>query len=359
MWPAASSNAPLKIGNVMHAVCLLGDAALVEQRLETLLSQWLTPTGRMVDAHTFHCGEVALTEALDCARLLPMGGRCRVVILRGVEHLSDEEAQRLEAYLQAPAATGRLVMLGTDQTSAALRKRLAAHCTVEQLELEARPARTRWIRDRLAAHGQSLAPDAMTVLEQLLEQETPGDVAQLLDQLSLYAGDRAVIDRALVERLTHPVTPSTVFELVDAIGRGDVGTALRLVHTHATDIRRILELIGLLGWHLRRLWMGRLRLDGGISLGVAARELGIPRHAQEHWEAQVRRWDQPALQQAARVLLQADAALKRGGSEPRVLLELIVIMLARLPDGELAATSSGPRHSGAAPLWSSPGQSAA
>src|SRR3990167_1471650 len=93
----------LKGGDMSSAaLCLLGDAMLVEQRLMTLLEQWLTAASRQVDHHTFWCGETSLAEVLESVRLVPMAGAQRVVVLRGVERLAEEDAQRLAAYLQAP-----------------------------------------------------------------------------------------------------------------------------------------------------------------------------------------------------------------------------------------------------------------
>ena len=171
-----------------------------------------------------------------------------------------------------------------------------------------------------------------------------------LEQLSLYTADREVIDRAVVEHLAHAVTPSTVFDLADAVGRGETGRALRLLAAHTADARRLPELIGVLGWHVRRLWLGRLRIDAGAPLVVVARELKVPRSAVERWGAQVKRWHASALREAARVLLEADVHLKRGASHPRLLVEHLVIRLATLPDGETGATSAGQPYSHAGSL---------
>ena len=162
---------------------------------------------------------------------------------------------------------------------------------------------------------------------------TASEALQQLEQLSLYAADVRTIDRAAVEQWSRAITPSTVFDLADAIGRGDARESLRLLAVHAADARRLPELLGVLLWSLRRCWLGRRRLDEGAPLHEVARELKVPRSAASRWEDQVRRWQTPWLREAARLLLEADLRLKRGASHPVLLVELLVLRLATLPDG--------------------------
>jgi len=331
------------------ARCLVGPAALVSQRLASLLDQWLTPASRCVDYHTFQQGQCPLTDVLDELRLLPMAGPCRVVVLRGIERAIEEELLLLEHALAAPAPTGRLLLIGDDTTPPALLRRLADHhCVVEQLRLETSRDRLQWAANQLAAHGQSLEEDARPAIEDWLRDDAEVATAdQRLEQLSLYAGERRTISRAMVERLVQVVTPSTVFAWAEAVGSGEVGLALQSVTAHAADAHRVPELIGVLGWQFRRLWTARLRLEAGAPLRAIARDLRIPPRAYDRWSAQVQRWTVAALREAAQLLLNADRQVKRGEGEPRLLLELLVARLATVPDARRAVTSSGRPHSDA------------
>lgn len=278
----------MRIGNEALIVCLAGPTAAVTPRLHEVLAAWLTPASRLVDYHAFHAGECPIREALDHARLFPMAGTCRVVVLRAIERLVAEEVELLEAYGAAPSPTGRLVLVGDETTSRELLQRLSAHgYAVEQLRLPPSPD------DRL---------------------------------------------------------PPTVFELADAVGAGQSGRALVLASLHAGDGRRIPDVVGALGWHLRRLWLARQRYDAGVSLPVVAREARIPPRAASRWIAQVQRWRLESLSAAAQLLLRMDARLKRGEGEPALLLEMLVLQLTTLPDERTTVTSSARLPSHAAPL---------
>lgn len=344
--------------HVSAVMCVIGPAPLVDQRLAALADQWLSPAARAVDYHALHYGECAVRDALDAARCAPMMGERRVVVVRGIEQLTPADAQLLEQYAKQPAASGQVLLLGSEATPQALLARLSAQgCAVERLQLESAQERRQWVRDRLAAHGQTLAPDAASAIEQLFgDDQATAELQQQLEQLSLYAGDRRTIDRAMVDDLLHAATPGTVFELADAVGNGEVGAALRLAAASAENARRLPELVGLLAWHLRRVWMGRLRVDAGMPLSAAARELKIPQRAWERWSAQVRRWEQPALRAASRLLLETDLRLKRGAAHPHAWLDALIVTLATLPDGGTAVISSARPYSGAGSLSPAPDQ---
>jgi len=282
-----------------------------------------------------------------------------VVVVRGVDAMADEDWSVLEAYVPAPAAMGRLVLTAEPNVSAAVRQRFAKLLTVEELTLETPQQRAAWVRSQLADHQQACSPQAFTMLQQHLDlKDNPSQALQVLEQISLYAGEQQRIMEEAVAAFVRPTVTGTGFALADAIGAGETAEALRLLTAQLPDPRRAPEVVGLLVWHLRRVWLGRVRLESGVPPAVAARELGVPRLAAERWSAQVRRWSLPALGRAVRLLLDVDARLKRGESHPRLALELAVLQLLRVPDEQPSEISCATPRWDAESLSLSPDQSA-
>ncbi len=340
-------------------VALIGPVPLVEPRLQQLLEEWLSPTQRAVDCQTFRLGECALPAIVETLRQLPMAGAVRVVVLRGIEDLTAEDAARLAEALRTPVPTGRLVLVATHALPAGLRAACTAVGHIEEWTVETPAEKARVVRDFFTQRSQRLTPEAVQrILRAWSDEVEPAHIVGWLEQLSLYAGTQQMIGGELVERFTPVISEGTVFELVEAIGAGAVDRALQLVATQAREAWRVPDWLGFLGWHFRRLWRARVRLEAGQPPAAIARELRLPRRVEDAWMAQVRRWSLTALRAASDLLLEMDTRVKRGRGEPQRLFEETIVTLATVPDAMRDATSSARPYSGAESLCLALDQSA-
>ena len=57
-----------------------------------------------------------------------------------------------------------------------------------------------------------------------------------------------------LEKLIGISLEASTFELADAVGLKKCSLALKLLGRLSCEAREPLEIIGVLGWHLRRLW---------------------------------------------------------------------------------------------------------
>ena len=81
----------------------------------------------------------------------------------------------------------------------------------------------------LRPSGKKLARDAEAELKQRLGDDLRLIAAELT-KLAVYAGERALISRADVEAIVAPVREEEFFALGEAVGEGDLGSALQLFH---------------------------------------------------------------------------------------------------------------------------------
>lgn len=81
----------------------------------------------------------------------------------------------------------------------------------------------------LRPHGKKLARDAELELKQRLGDDLRLIAAEL-EKLALHAGERPLVSRADVEAVVAPVREEEFFALGEAIGEGDLGSAVRLFH---------------------------------------------------------------------------------------------------------------------------------
>src|SRR5438445_11742487 len=81
----------------------------------------------------------------------------------------------------------------------------------------------------LRPQGKKLARDAELELKQRLGDDLRLIAAEL-EKLASYAGERALISRTDVEAVVAPVREEEFFALGEAVGEGDLGSALQLFH---------------------------------------------------------------------------------------------------------------------------------
>jgi DNA polymerase-3 subunit delta len=275
------------------------------------------------NVHSFHGVEATSQASRDtmmsaivaAARTLPMMAPRRVVLVHDAERLlsprkgRDEEtaepertgrrpraispAEELEAYIERPEPLATVVFAaGALDASRRLVKLLRKHAEVVTCGvLDSPQEAARWIQQRLAQDGLGIDQKAVGVLIQMTGLDQ-GRIRAELDKLALYAaGERQVTVAHVRDVVTPPNEPGEDFALGRAIWNGDAPTALREVGAALDTGAQPPMVLGQI-----RAATIRLKPDARARRGLDA-------------------------------VFQTDLALKSSGSEPRYLLERLVVEL--------------------------------
>lgn len=117
------------------------------------------------------------------------------------------------------------------------------------------------------------------------------------------------------------------FALTDALGRGDVGEALRAVHEQLMTGREPHELVALAAWQVNR-WLGvRRLLDAGYSGGRIAAALSLKDWQVQRLQGEVARRTVEQLQDLLAACWQLDRDLKTGQAIALPGLEQLIVSL--------------------------------
>jgi len=242
-----------------------------------------------------------LSEVLDALRTPPFLSSRRLVIVREADSFVTAHRQQLEAYLNAPAPTGSL-MLVVDSWQASTR--LARLCrNVGEVADCSSPAESElpeWIAAAVGARGKRMADEAVDLLAEWIGADL-GRLDSEIEKLALYVGTRRLISTEDVEAVVMATAGAAPFALARAIQAGDAAEALELMAKTLTRRGEEFRVLGLLGWQLRRqrtgAWRARRRTGRGGGLS-----------------AQFRR------------VLYTDLAMKTG-ADPRTAMQLLVTRL--------------------------------
>ncbi|MFC1656406.1 DNA polymerase III subunit delta [Patescibacteria group bacterium] len=187
-----------------------------------------------------------------------------------------------------------------------------------------------WIRDRFGKYNGTATPDQIEQIAII----TDGDLGQankLIEKLSIYylGKDGWLADKEVFENLVGHDVAGTIFTLIEAIAGGQSKKAYSLLHKLTSAGENELYILSMITYQFRKLILTRALLDEGASKQKIAREAGIPFFNLDSTIATARKYSMDKLKKIYSKLLDAEISIKTGRTEPSVLLDLLVLALAK------------------------------
>lgn len=270
-------------------------------------------------------------EVLQACRSLGLFARRQVVVARGAEVLDRKDADReaLADYANAPEPATTLVLKATklNGNSSLVRraKKTGRVFTFEPLKSWQVPA---WLMEEARRLGHPIEQATARLVADLTGTGLL-ELRLVMDQLSLYVGAGRPITREDVETLLASTRAHSVFELIDAVAEKSPAAALRHLHSMLEQREPALRILTMLIRHVRQLWQVAEARAKGESQADLAKRLGLHEFVlKKLWQA-APRFDERFLLGAFERLFRADLALKSSGLDDALVLERLVLDLAR------------------------------
>ena len=201
-----------------------------------------------------------------------------------------------------------------------------AGAVVELSSPKAKDARI-WITDKLTQLDKKMAADAMDYYLGVLSMMPKISVAMIhneLEKISLFAGSRSTITRRDLDEIMASVPEVNVFEMTEALSRKDIRTALGLLQSQLSCGEHPIKILGLLAFHVRRLWQIKDMADAGKDARDAAEALKIHSFIAERLFRQSKSFSSEQLKHTMLELANADKALKSGRANGSVLEKIMI-----------------------------------
>ncbi len=267
-------------------------------------------------------------ELFDELRTPPFLAPRRLVVVEDAATFAANARDALVAYLEKPSKTGSLVLVieklpRNERLGIAVRRAgLAVVCEPpREYELP------RWITARAREHSKRVDPDAARRLAECVGVNLP-ILDQSLAKLALYIGSRDTITRPDVDALVEDLPVTTVFKLTDAVGTKEPAKALRVLDVLLAQNSEPPYIISMVRWALERLISARTLLDLGHPPEAIAKALHMkPGYFLDQTLSHARRRTRRELLRGFSLLLQADLDTKSSPTDPRHVLEHLLIRL--------------------------------
>ncbi|HEX3032209.1 MAG TPA: DNA polymerase III subunit delta [Bacillota bacterium] len=183
-----------------------------------------------------------------------------------------------------------------------------------------------WVTRRVERLGGKISRQAASFFTM-----AAGNSLNLLDQeiakLLTYLGDQPQIEVHHVEDLVTKQKDITVFQLVDAVTEKRFTEAMDLVHELLFQGETPILIVSLLARQFRLIWLTGQYFSRGYSEKQVAANLQVPSFVVGKCVRQARHFREEELEQAFRVLVEADYKMKSGQQEQKVALEMAIIAL--------------------------------
>ena len=247
----------------------------------------------------------------------------RLVVVDQVERWKAADLKALEAYLNGPAPTTVLALVGDEiKRDSALAKAVAKSGEVLLYDLPKRGRKAdlpRWVEGQLKERGIVIDHEAARALVDLVGDNVT-ELATEVDKLATWPAGNRIGEREILE-LVPARAETPPFDLTDAWGRRDAAAAVaaseRIVERSGDATRDVLlRVTGLLTAHVGRVRDCR-RLDAeGVPPAAAAERLKRNRFYVQKLYEQAGNFSDDELDEAIVRLAQLDLALKGGSKLP-------------------------------------------
>jgi DNA polymerase III subunit delta len=256
----------------------------------------------------------------------------RLVVVEDVIYFQDGQTAEVEPfldYLANPNPTTCLLFIAESVHRG--RKLYKAFVKTGEIIEFCAPKRPQewlvWVQSELKAREKSMNTQVASQFIEWTGHHT-GVLSQELDKLIVFVGERQKITWEDIKAITPQSIEMSIFDLLDAVARRSTAKALQALR----EVLRKEPALKVLGMLVRqvRLLLGcnSLRWHGG-NVGEVPSVLGIsPYEAQKVWQQSVR-LSTEQLSKALTECLNTDLALKTGGGDPGLLLEIMIIKFCR------------------------------
>jgi len=262
------------------------------------------------------------------ANMMPLLGGRRLILVKRASRLIESEAS-LQAYVENPNPATVLV-LDLDKKPDGRRKGwkdIEKSAVVVVCDAPDPWELSDWVAEEGRARGLKLGREEI----RYLVTEVGSDLRRLsneLEKLSLYAsGDR--LDLKTMAEVFGRGRAQSVFKFTDAVASGDAGSALRQLGRLLEEGEPPLRILALLDRLVGQLRIAKDAQASGRKDSSLAGLLGAPPSAAKAIGESARRLSREFLRRAVDALADTDRLLKSSRLPHRVVMEGLVLELAR------------------------------
>ncbi|MBR2421724.1 MAG: DNA polymerase III subunit delta [Oscillospiraceae bacterium] len=276
-----------------------------------------------------------IRQFADCVENLPMMADSTMVVVDEIDVFKMNESDRekiVEILADIPeyctvVFTYETTTFKPDKRMKKLWDAINEHGLLVEFAKQNQRDLITWITRHFAAAGKRIHPDLCAYLIDI----TDGTMTSLSGEISKIAAYSGAdeIRKSDIDAVTEPVLDAVVFQMTDLLSQGDYGKALVKLQQLLKMQQEPLAILGAIGGHFRRMATARTLLDNGKTSSELMRLCGLQDYPARKTMSAAGRFGAGFYAKAAELVLESDRQMKTSFDDPKRILEILIMDLAR------------------------------
>jgi len=253
-----------------------------------------------LNLRTFHADTDSIEDVIAYARTLPFASRNRIAVIKNTDAFLKKDLEPLLEYFKNPSKhTTVIIDCDEDPGSTILWEHIKKNVKIMRFDNRDRDTFEKWIQQRIKQLDKKISREAVVLFKELVGSEDFILAENELDKVVAFIGVREDITREDIELLVGRKADEDIFKLVNTISQKMVKESLDIISDLLLRKIRPYEIIGLLGWHFRKMY----------------------------FQSTYARMSKSELRNSIGLLLSTDRDIKRSRIDPKIALEIAVVKL--------------------------------
>lgn len=300
------------------------ESVLADRTISEILSRATGAVVTQLDSNEIELG--VITDALAPS----LFGDARVVVIREIQELTQEESEEISSYLENSDEGVHLVLWhkGGVKGKALLDKVKKANPLIVSADAIKKDGdKAEFVKNEFTRHGRKVSQGAIQALVDALGSDMR-ELAGACSQLGADVEASKTIDEKDVEKFQQGRIETTGYDVADAVLEGKVEAALiSLRQALATGVDPVL-IVSALASSIRT--MAKVSsLPRNANSFQAASSLGLPPWQIDKARRQLSGWNPNSLSAAVIALADCDSDIKGASADPIYALERTVLSISR------------------------------
>ncbi|MFO1443393.1 DNA polymerase III subunit delta [Bacillus sp. Bva_UNVM-123] len=313
------------------------ESFLINETKQLLINTVLTEEELDFNLSSFDLEETPIEAALEEAETYPFFGEKRLIFLHNPVFLTSEKTKektehhlaKLDNYLKEPSPYSIVVFIAPYEKLDE-RKKITKELKRKAALLEAKKLSEAelksWVNERASMNGVEIDDRAIELMITLAGTNLFMLTSEV-DKLALFVGVGNRIDEETVDRLVSRSLEQNIFTLVDKIVHRKIDEALRIYYDLLKQNEEPIKILSIITGQFRLIYQVKELARRGYGQQQIAGNLKVHPFRIKLAAGQAQLFQDLELANIMKLLAEADFAMKTGGMNKQLLIEMFLFRL--------------------------------
>lgn len=327
----------VKNSNIPPVILLFGLESYFIQNFKAEIIKNVLKDNGNENVSTYDLEEIPIEEVIIEAETYPFFHEHKLIFVNNPHFLTAKQKKlpfehrltSLEAYITNPVDYSTIVFFA-EYEKLDQRKKITKLMNKHALVVECNPIKdyelNKWIKTLAADLNITIAPDAYEVFEAELVNNLHLIQNELM-KLAAFVGKDGLVTKDIAENLISQTINSSALRLVDAVIERNLHKAISIYYDLEKMNEEPIALIALLAFQFRTILQVKLLKQKGYSQSQMQKQIGGHPYVIKIAADRERRFTVQKLEEIFDQLTNADAAIKQGRMDKKLVFELLLYEL--------------------------------